>query len=237
MNWGIIRLRNKITQLRVGGRPLDPLARRNLHALDGLRLEAPAREHNFVILDLQAADPRAGADQVLSVGAFRMLEGRVMLGEVFWQQCRPDHEITEETLPLQAEAAQSDEAPRPLAEVFDDFLAFIGTDILVAHQAALETFILAQAMKARSGFGLQNLMLDTLEMCRILLRPHAYGAYLDNQKMHPGAADRIVQPGGERETQRPGRRPDHRADLSAFLAKDGTGRPGLPAPSHQDWLL
>ncbi|CAO0822408.1 hypothetical protein DFAR_3000017 [Desulfarculales bacterium] len=39
--------------MRKGGRTLGPLARQNLHALEGLRLDAPAREHSYVVLDLE----------------------------------------------------------------------------------------------------------------------------------------------------------------------------------------
>ncbi len=183
MNWGLSRLRNKMLQLRIGGRALDPLARQNLHALDGLRLDAPAREHRYVVMDLETTGLDPTRDRVVSVGAFRVVQGRVKLGEVFSELCNPGRDIPVESIKVHAIVPDMIRDARDAWEVFDDFLAFIGTDILVAHYAAFDTYILNLAMKARSGFALQNLVLDTVEMCRtLLLKPDPYGVYVDFKK-------------------------------------------------------
>lgn len=183
MNWGLARLRNKVLQLRLGGRSLDPLARENLHALEGLRLDSPAREHSYVVMDLETTGLDPTRDRVVSVGAFRVVQGRVRLGEVFSELCNPGRDIPVESIKVHAIVPDMIRDARPAWEVFEDFLAFVGTDILVAHYAAFDVYILNLAMKARTGFGLQNLVLDTVEMCRaLLLRPDPYGVYNDFKK-------------------------------------------------------
>ncbi|MFH1034493.1 MAG: 3'-5' exonuclease [Pseudomonadota bacterium] len=183
MNWGLTRLRNRMLQLRIGGRALDPLARKNLHALEGLRLEAPARDHSYVVMDLETTGLDPTKDRVVSVGAFRVVEGRVRLGEVFSELCNPGRDIPVESIKVHAIVPDMIRDAREAWVVFEDFLAFIGTDILVAHYAAFDTYILDLAMKARSGFALQNLVLDTVEMCRsLLLRADPYGVYSDFKK-------------------------------------------------------
>jgi DNA polymerase-3 subunit epsilon len=183
VNWGLTRLRNKMLQLRIGGRALDPLARQNLHALEGLRLEAPARDHSYVVMDLETTGLDPTKDRVVSVGAFRVVEGRVRLGEVFSELCNPGRDIPVESIKVHAIVPDMIRDAREAWVVFEDFLAFIGTDILVAHYASFDTYILDLAMKARSGFALQNLVLDTVEMCRtLLLRPDPYGVYTDFRK-------------------------------------------------------
>jgi DNA polymerase III subunit epsilon len=183
VNLGLTRLRNKLLQMRIGGRALDPLARRNLHALEGLRLEAPARDQRYVVMDLETTGLDPAKDRVVSVGAFRVVEGRIRLGEVFSELCNPGRDIPEESIKVHAIVPDMIRDARPAWEVFNDFLAFIDGDILVAHYASFDIYILNLAMKARSGFALQNLVLDTVEMCRaLLLKPDPYGVYSDFRK-------------------------------------------------------
>jgi len=187
----MLRLRNKIMQLRFGGRSLDPLARQNLHALDGLRLEAPARDHSYVVMDLETTGLDPTKDRVVSVGAFRVVGGRVRLGEVFSELCNPGRDIPVESIMVHAIVPDMVRDARNAWEVFEDFLAFVGTDILVAHYAAFDVYILNLAMKARAGFALQNLVLDTVDMCRnMLLRPDPYGVYADFKKC---SLDRLAE--------------------------------------------
>jgi predicted DnaQ family exonuclease/DinG family helicase len=52
----------------------------------------------------------------------------------------------------------------PSRRVLDDFLAFLGDDVLVAHNAEFESRFLQQ----KSDGQLRNTIIDTLELCRIL---------------------------------------------------------------------
>jgi DNA polymerase III alpha subunit (gram-positive type) len=174
VNWGLLRLRNKMLQLRIGGRSLDHLARRNLHALDGLRLDAPARAHSYVVMNLETTGRELGANQVTGVGALRVVDGRVRLGEVFNE---PWHQ---EGAPTGAEAPGASREPHGPWKALESFLAFAGTDILVAHGASFQAGVLRLAMKSNWGFAMQNLVLDTLEMCRaLLLKPGPQGLHDD----------------------------------------------------------
>jgi DNA polymerase-3 subunit epsilon len=61
-------------------------------------------------------------------------------------------------------------------EVFEDFLDFVGSSVLVAHHALVDLFFLNWVMQEQYGFRLQNLMVDTVLMCRTaLIEPDFYG--------------------------------------------------------------
>lgn len=167
---------NKWSRLRMLRRDLPPLARENLRALEGLKPNAPARSHNFVVVDLETTgmDPRK--DRVVSVGAFRVVNGRIRLGEVFSELVNPGRSIPVESIHIHAILPDMIRSARMAWEVFEDFLEFVGHDILVAHHARFDLFFINWVMREQFGFRLQNLVVDTVLMCRqALLDPDPYG--------------------------------------------------------------
>jgi DNA polymerase-3 subunit epsilon len=183
LNLTLAKARNRWLRFYLRGRRLDPRARANLAALDGLRLDEPARSHRFVVVDLETTGLDPGKDRVVSVGAFRMVGGRVRLGEVFCELCNPGRDIPVESIKVHAIVPDMIRQARPAWEVFRDFLEFLGTDILVAHYAPFDVYFMNRVMRTSFGFGLQNLMLDTVELCRTtMLKPDPYGVYLDFRK-------------------------------------------------------
>ncbi len=170
------KLFNKWVRLRTGRRELRPLARTNLGALNGLSPGKPARQHRFVVVDLETTGLDPKKDRVVSVGAFRVVDGRVRLGEVFNELVNPGRKIPVESIRIHAIMPDTIRNARMAWEVFDDFLAFLGTDILVAHHARFDLFFINWVMREQYGFRLQNLVVDTVLMCRhALLEPDPYG--------------------------------------------------------------
>jgi DNA polymerase-3 subunit epsilon len=169
-------LLNKLLRLRLRRRRLPPRARENLAALDELCPSAPARSHRFVVVDLETTGLDPHKDRVVSVGAFRVVEGRIKLGQVFSELCNPGRDIPVESIQVHAIVPDMIRHARPAWEVFDDFLDFLGRDILVAHHALFDLFFLNRVMRERYGFPLQNLVVDTVLMCRaVLIEPDPYG--------------------------------------------------------------
>jgi DNA polymerase-3 subunit epsilon len=166
--------------MRMKGRDLSPLAILNLEALDSLRPEDSARSQRYVVLDMETTGLDAKRDRVVSVGAFRVVHGRVRLGEIFDELVNPGRDIPEESIKVHAIVPDMIHQARPAWEVFDDFMRFAGTDILVAHYAPFDLHFLNKVMRQRYGFTLQNLILDTVEICRsTMLMPDPHGVYQD----------------------------------------------------------
>lgn len=167
---------NRLVRLRHGRRDLSERARANLFALDSLRPKEPALTHDYVVVDLETTGLDYTKDKVVSVGAFRVSEGKVKLGEVFNELVNPGRDIPEDSILVHAIVPDMCRDARPAWEVFEDFLEFIGDSILVAHHALVDLFFLNWVMKEQHGFRLQNLMVDTVLMCRtVLIEPDFYG--------------------------------------------------------------
>ncbi|MFH1136114.1 MAG: 3'-5' exonuclease [Pseudomonadota bacterium] len=160
------RIYNLMLRRRLSGRELNTLAERNLESLEHLRLNEPARSHRFVVVDLETTGLNKKRDRVVSVGAFRIVEGRIRLGEIFSELVNPGRSIPSESIMVHAITPDAIRTARPAWEVFQDFLEFLGTDILVAHHAQFDLHFINRVMREQHGFKIQNLVLDTILMCR-----------------------------------------------------------------------
>lgn len=170
------RLLNRWERLKTIRRELSPAARENLTVLDGLDPGAPAREQRYVVVDLETTGLDPHKDRVVSVGAFRVIEGRVKLGDYFSELVNPGRSIPPESIKVHGVTPANIAAARTAWEVFEDFLGWLGNDILVAHYALFDLYFLNWVMRAQHGFKLQNLVVDTVLMCRMaLIEPDPYG--------------------------------------------------------------
>jgi DNA polymerase-3 subunit epsilon len=181
----LARLRNRWIRARLKGKALKAAAQNNLTALDHLSLSDKARSFRYVVVDLETTGLDFRHDRVVSVGAFRVVEGRVCLGDMFNDLVNPGRDIPPTSIKIHGIVPDMVAEARPLGEVFDDFLAFLGVDILVAHHAFFDLRFIDRIMKQNHGFPLQNLVLDTVSMCRAIAFPphrYPYGINLENRR-------------------------------------------------------
>ncbi|MCF8043503.1 MAG: 3'-5' exonuclease [Desulfarculaceae bacterium] len=170
------KLANLLLRRRVKSRDLHPNARANLEALEGLDLAAPLSACRFVVLDTETTGMDPETDRVVSVGAVRVVQGRVRLGEAFSELVNPGRDIPAMAVKVHGITPDKIASARHGAEVFEDFLSFLGRDILVAHYAKFDLHFINRVMRGRYGFSLQNLVLDTVLMCQaVVLASDPYG--------------------------------------------------------------
>lgn len=169
------RLRNRCTRIRMTGKPLSGPARKNLLALDHLDLSRPARSYTYVVADLETTGLSLTHDRVVSIGALRLVNGRIRIGDIFHELVNPGRDIPVSSIKIHGIVPDMVAKARPAVEVFEDFLEYLGTDILVGHHIDFDLHFLNKSMRANYGFSLQNLVLDTAPLCRaIALPPHRY---------------------------------------------------------------
>jgi len=185
MNLLLARLRNRWLRASLKKRELPPPARHNLNALDHLDNSFKAIYFRYVVFDLETTGLDLKTDSVVSVGAFRLIEGRIQLSDIFFELIRPGHAISQSSVKVHGLVPDMVENARHASDVLDDFLAFIGTDILVAHHTGFDLHFINKIMTRKYGFPLQNLALDTAVLCRNLLfssHPYPYGFRVDHSK-------------------------------------------------------
>jgi DNA polymerase-3 subunit epsilon len=160
------RLKNQWLRRRLAGRDLPPAAWCALCAPDALAPDRPALSFRFVVVDLETTGLDLKTDRVISVGAFRIENGRIRLGDSFHELVDPGRDIPAESILVHGIVPDRIENARPAWAVFDDFIDYLGQDVLVAHHARFDLYFLNRVMRRRYGFKIQNPVLDTILMCR-----------------------------------------------------------------------
>jgi DNA polymerase-3 subunit epsilon len=177
LDLAIARFRNRWIRKRLQVEELPPLAYANLHALDHLSLKQKVKNLRFVVLDLETTGLNLTCDHVVSMAAYRVVEGRIRLGDNFNSLVNPDRTIPSSAVRIHG-IVPSMVARAPLfEEVFDQFLSYLGTDILVGYHVKFDLNFLNICMQQRFGFPLQNLVIDAMLMCRNILFPRHLRSY------------------------------------------------------------
>lgn len=157
---------------RIQGRgDLPELARRNLDAAQDLKSSAPLDQCDFVVLDLETTGIDVENDRVISVGAVRINQSRIQLGKAFSELINPGPDMSTKAVTVHGITPDMLAAARPEAEVFDEFIDYIGHGIIVAHNAGFDLHFLNRHMRDRYGLKLHNLVIDTVLLCKQFLLP------------------------------------------------------------------
>ena len=93
LNLAIARFRNRWIRKRLRVKELPPLAYANLQALDHLSLKQRVKNLRFVVLDLETTGLSLTRDHIVSMAAYRVVEGRILLGDTFNSLVNPDRTI------------------------------------------------------------------------------------------------------------------------------------------------
>jgi DNA polymerase III subunit epsilon len=179
------RLKNRLLRVKLNGRDIPPLIREHLCALDHLRLNRPADEFTFVAVDIETTGGDRTRDRMVSIGAVKMENGRVRLGQTFHSFVNPGRDISPESICVHGICPDMVQCASPDREVLSDFLCFLGNGILIAHHAAFDLNFINRLMKLHYGVVLQNLVLDTFFLSRYLLMLSHYGTLRRHLKL-PG---------------------------------------------------
>jgi len=180
----IARCQNRLIKLRSRGKKLHPLASANLKALDHINVRQNARSLRYVVFDLETTGLNLQHDRVVSVAAYRVVDGRIALGDVFSSLVSPDRDIPSAAVKIHGIIpSMVDNAPS-FTEVFEKFIAYLGTDILVGYHVGFDLHFLNVYMRKTHGFPVQNLVLDAQPMCRSVCFPAHLRSYAGRVRGH-----------------------------------------------------
>ncbi len=196
------KLLNKALRLKLRKRGLPQQARTSLAALDHLEPSRKARNYSYAVMDLETTGLSIETDRVVSVAAVRMQNGQILLGDSFTELVNPGRNIPPESIKIHGIKPDQVANARDAAAVFQDFLKWLGSDILVAHYAEFDLHFTNFTMQRLYGFNLQNLVIDLVRMCQgVVLPSDPYGI---NRNRHRCGLDDLVErfglSGAERHT-------------------------------------
>jgi|SRR5579875_204268 len=178
---------HRIVQQVLGGDPAfayDPDHRR-WSLVEGLGLRRPLAEAQFVVVDLETRGGRPGADQIIEIGAYRCVGGRIL--DSFQSLVRPARPIPP-FITRMTSISNEDVALAPaISDLLPRFRDFLGDAVLVAHNAQFDLSFLDFEYRRVLGAPLRNPVLCTLRLARRLL-PSLRRRGLDALAEHFGLA-------------------------------------------------
>lgn len=124
--------------------------------------DTPLRQLSFVVFDCEATGLRPyDGDELVAIGAVRVVNGRILSGETFERLINPGRSIPAATTRIHGITGDM-VRDKPLApEVLAQFKAFVGDAVLVAYNAAFDMAFLTRGALA-AGIKIDNPVLDAL---------------------------------------------------------------------------
>jgi DNA polymerase III subunit epsilon len=124
--------------------------------------DQPLGELTYTVFDTETTglEPSAG-DEIISLGAVRIVNGRLLKHEVFEQLVNPQRPLNRESSRIHGIDARLLVSQPTLGEVLPDFHRFCEGSVLVAHNAAFDMRFL-ELKEAATGIRFDQPVLDTL---------------------------------------------------------------------------
>ncbi|MBI3514674.1 MAG: PAS domain-containing protein [Proteobacteria bacterium] len=157
---------------RGGGKPparpefydFDLLALTGGHALDA----APLRTLPYVVFDTETTGLRpSDGDEIVSIGAVRVLNGRILTGETFSRLVDPRRTIPVASIRFHGITDAMVAGSPPIEVVLPQFRDFVADAVLVAYNAAFDLKFL-KLKETASGVRFDNVALDALLIAAFL---------------------------------------------------------------------
>ncbi len=143
-------------------RKLPATIRKHLQTCIRLDLRQSIPEADFVIFDTETTGLYASkGDRIVSISAVRLRQGRIDLSDTFHELVNPNRNIPSEAAVIHGILPRMVDRKPAFEEILPNFIAYIGSSILVAHHAWLDMTFLNKEMMRLYGFPIQNLILDT----------------------------------------------------------------------------
>lgn len=131
----------------------------------------PLPQLSYTVFDTETTglDP-AGGDEIISVGALRIVNGRLLQQENFDQLIQPRVQLSADSIAIHGITRAMLDGQPPIEAVLPQFHRFAADTVLVAHNAAFDMKFL-QLLEARTGTAFTQPILDTLLLSQVI-HPH-----------------------------------------------------------------
>ena len=130
--------------------------------------DAALRDLTFTVFDTETTglDPDGG-DEIVSIGAVRIVGGRILRHETFDQLVDPKRSVSAGSFEIHGLSNDMLRGQPELAIVLPRFRSFVADSVMVGHNAAFDAKFL-QLKEASTGVTFDNALLDTLLLAEVV---------------------------------------------------------------------
>jgi DNA polymerase-3 subunit epsilon len=130
--------------------------------------DVPLKELTYTAFDTETTglDPSAG-DEIISIGAVRIVNGRILAGEIFDQLVDPQRPVPPASVKIHGIRPEMLHGQPVIAPVLATFHRFCEDTVLIGHNAAFDLRFL-QLKEEATGIRFTQPLLDTLLLSAVL---------------------------------------------------------------------
>ncbi|KPF48938.1 hypothetical protein IP87_05195 [beta proteobacterium AAP121] len=129
--------------------------------------DRPLAELSYTVFDTETTGLDPATDEILQIGATRLLAGRLLKGESFDQLVHPGRSIPAEGIAIHGITPAMVAGQPPISTVLPAFHAYARDTVLVAHNAAFDLRFF-QMKEAATGLCFEQPVLDTLLLSAVV---------------------------------------------------------------------
>jgi len=133
-------------------------------------------ETRFTVLDTELTGLDDSRDDIVSIGAVRMLGGRLSVGGSFYELVNPSAVLDGRSVVIHRITPTQIEEKPPIDAVLPSFLAYLADTVVVGHCVTIDLNFLNREARRVVGAPLANPALDTMSL---------YGWLRHRQPEHP----------------------------------------------------
>ncbi len=143
-----------------------PILQKNQELFENFDQGGPLQDYIFVVCDTELTGLNKRKDEIVSIGAVKVIDLQIVLDETFYTLVKPKNIApSKATLVHRITPEELEKAP-PIESVLPDFIEYLDTALLVGHFVSIDVHFLNKACKAFLGGTLSNPNIDTMRLAR-----------------------------------------------------------------------
>ena len=121
---------------------------------------------SYVFIDTELTGFNERTDSIVSIGAIKMTDGRIELGNTFYSLVKPKSKskMNGKSILIHTITPTEVSGEKEITAVLSEFLKFCGQEVLIGHCVSIDLGFINKAMKQTLGFPLANPILDTFTL-------------------------------------------------------------------------